>query len=91
MTTYFSSSQQLIERRDVNTTSETKHAKVLVNEIEEVLKTDKMKNVRDTTKGNALTFKHKNPMNKCKASETKIYQAFLLLSKLYFALFFCIG
>ena len=38
----------MIQRREVNTTSEAKHTKVLGNE--EALKTDNMKNVRDNTK-----------------------------------------
>ena len=44
----FPSCQHLIQRREVNTTSEAKHTKVLA--IEKDLKTDNTKNVSDNTK-----------------------------------------
>ena len=50
------SSQHLIQRREVNTTFESKHTNVLANE--EVLKTDNMKNVCDNAKEETLTLKH---------------------------------
>ena len=50
------SCQHLMQRREINTTSEAKHTKVFA--YEDVVKTNNTKNVIENTKEETLTFKH---------------------------------